>query len=219
MSARALSLGARGIDCNTALTASTAQAVYDHGYSFVIRYVPRVTAHESDLTATELAAIHATGLGLMVVQHVESETSWVPSAAKGTIYGQTAGRTCAAIGLAFATTVWLDLEGVANDTPADVVIGYCNAWYDAVAAAGFLPGLYVGWHCGLNPTELYGRLRFSAYWSSYNLNRDEYPAVRGAMMRQRVAKPDDIPVGIGFPIDVNLVTGDLLGAFPVMDIE
>lgn len=219
MSAQPLATAARGIDCNSALTVSTAQAVYDHGYEFVIRYIPRVTARDNDLTAEEGKAIRAAKLGLMIVQHVESEVSWVPTAAKGGIYGTTAAKVCTSLGVATGTSVWLDLEGVALGVSADVVVAYCNAWYDAVSAAGFLPGVYVGWHCGLDPADLYGRLRFTAYWAAYNLNSDEYPAVRGVMMRQRSAKDGDVPVGIGFPIDVNIVTGDLMGDFPVMDLE
>lgn len=218
MSAKPLSLAARGIDCNAPLNTTTAEAVFDHGYEFVIRYVPRVTASANDLTADEVKAIRAAKLGLMIVQHVESETSWVPTAAKGGIYGTTAAKVCTALGIAKGTSVWLDLEAVSPMVPADVVVAYCNAWHDAVALSGFLPGVYVGWHCGLDATDLYGRLRFQLYWAAYNLDADEYPAVRGVTMRQRAAKPDDIPIGITFSMDVNIVTGDLLGAFPVMDL-
>src|SRR5437879_11294103 len=64
-------------------------------------------------------------------------------------------------------------------TPAAQVIDYCNRWHAAVAGAGYVPGLYVGFHCGLDATQLYRALRFSHYWCAYNLNADEMPIVRG----------------------------------------
>lgn len=216
MSITTLAAGARGIDCNTALTETTARAISEHGYSFVLRYVPRVTNHQGDVTVAELDIIRASGLGLMAVQHVEAG-EWYPTGLKGIVYGTTAAKRCLTIGLARGTSVWCDLESVATDVAPDDVVAFCNQWYKPVSEAGYKPGLYVGWHCGLDAKALYYKLRFASYWSAYNLNADEYPVKRGVQMHQRAAKPEDIPPGVHFPIDVNLVTGDALGGFPVID--
>jgi len=50
--------------------------------------------------------------------------------------------------------------------PAEQVIGYCNAWYDAVDAAGYVPGLYVGAGSLLDGQALRFRLKFLHYWKS-----------------------------------------------------
>jgi hypothetical protein len=152
----------------------------------------------------------------MPVQHVESESSWKPTDDKGRQYGQAAADACMAAGIPSGTTVWLDLEGVAEDTSHEQVIRYCNLWHDAVAAAGFEPGIYVGWHCGLTPVELYGRLKFSHYWAAYNLNADEYPITCGVSMKQHAAASGDKPGGVTFDIDTDVVLGDKMGRFPTL---
>jgi hypothetical protein len=48
--------------------------------------------------------------------------------------------------------------------PQDV-IDYCNAWYGAVAAAGFVPGLYVAYDAILSGQQIYD-LAFEHYWQS-----------------------------------------------------
>jgi hypothetical protein len=154
----------------------------------------------------------------MLVQHVESDREWIPSSEKGRIYGDTAAASANRIGYAPGATLWLDLEGVGVGVPQSVVIAYCNRWHERVSAAGYQPGLYVGWHCGLTAYDLYWRLKFAAYWSAYNLDTNEHPAVRGVQMRQRAAKPDDYPNGIPFAIDVNVITGDALRGFPMIDV-
>lgn len=218
MSIRTLEAGARGIDCNTELTAGTVRAIADHGYQFVLRYVPRVTTRHGDLTASELDLIRDAGLGVMAVQHVEPG-EWYPTGLKGIVYGTTAAKRCLTLGVARGTSVWCDLESVAKDAAPVDVIAFCNQWEKPVKDAGYRPGLYVGWQCGLSPKDLYYKLRVANYWSAYNLNADEFPAVRGVQMRQREAHPVDIPPGVHFPIDVNIVTGDALGGFPVADVQ
>lgn len=212
---------ARGFDCNRPLTAVEAQKMFDHGYRFAVRYVPRVTGRSHDLSKDEIDHLFAAGLAVMPVQHVESESSWVPSIEKGREYGQGAADYCRSLGIPSKTCVWLDLEGVSTDFLSTIVqrkaaiIAYCNYWHDRVAAAGFTPGIYVGWHAGLNAAELYERLKFSHYWAAYNLNADQAPAKRGVQMRQGAAKAGDVPKGLELSIDTNVVTGDQLGGFPI----
>jgi hypothetical protein len=210
-SVQAIPAGMRGFDCNVPVTYAAARAFVDAGYRFAVRYVPRVVSKPHDLTREEVANLHRAGLAVMPVQHVASETAWTPTAALGARYGITAGATAQTLGIGAGTTVWLDLEGVAPSVGAYDIIGYCNAWWGHVHAIGYQPGLYVGWHAGLTPMQLYRALKFSRYWAAYNLNRDQYPAVRGVCMKQGAGKP---PSGIGYPIDTNLVHADALGGLP-----
>ena len=112
--------------------------------------------------------------------------------------------------------VWCDLEGVTVGTPAAQVIDYCNQWHAAVAAAGYVPGLYVGFRCGLTPAQLYRALRFTHYWGAYNLNSDEAPAVRGLQMKQSSPKALDAVAGCAFEFQVDTVRGDALGGHPTL---
>jgi len=45
------------------------------------------------------------------------------------------------------------------------VIDYCEAWYQAVSVAGYIPGLYVGAGALLTSQQLYN-LPFQHYWRS-----------------------------------------------------
>jgi hypothetical protein len=153
----------------------------------------------------------------MAVQHVENEESWTPTIDKGRLYGATAAGQAQGCGLAQGTTIWLDLEGVDTYVPAEEIISYCNHWHDKVAAAGYQPGIYVGWHCGLSPEQLYKRLRFTRYWGAYNLNVDQYPAVRAICLKQRAAKADDVPEGFSRDFDVDTSRPDLKGDCATVD--
>lgn len=203
--------GARGFDVNTPLTAITAQAFVEAGFAFVARYVPRVAPHANDITPTEANLIVGAGLGLLLVQHVESESSWLPSSDKGMAYGAVAASHAQHVGLPPGATVVCDLEGVAMDTEHEVVIDYLKHWYAPVNAAGYLPALYVGWRCGLTPDELYRRTPFARYWGAYNLDVDQRPAVRGVCLQQHAAKPGDVPNGVGLEIDCDTAMPDALG--------
>jgi hypothetical protein len=205
--------GAKGFDCNTVVRSADATRFINAGYHFAVRYVARETPHSNDITAAEFRALIGAGLGVMLVQHVESETTWMPTDDKGKRYGRTAAAIASEVGYPKGATVWLDLEGVSLIATADVITRYCNLWFDAVYAAGFLPGLYVGWHAGLTADQLYRRLKFIRYWAAYNLNADQRPATRGVCMQQ---SPGRAPDGVPFPIDVNTVTGDHLGGLPML---
>lgn len=203
----------RGFDCNTNVLPRQADVFRRAGYSFAVRYIKRTLQHPFDVTKNEVAALHSAGLALMLVQHVESERAWFPDANKGRIYGQNAVAHCVDLRAPAGITVWLDLEGVDQSVPDEQVIRYCNYWHDQVAAAGYLPGIYVGWHSGLSPDQLYRRLKFTRYWAAFNLNRDQYPSVRGVCMKQGTTSS---PNGIAFQIDSNTILGDRLGGFPTL---
>jgi hypothetical protein len=208
--------GVRGIDTTERLTAASAAVLHGHGYRFCVRYVRRDKPHPSALNSTEAGAILDSGLGLMLVQYVESEKAWIPTPAKGATNGGVAAAETAKLGVPWGVTIWCDLEGVKVGTPRHQVIDYCNQWHSAVSAAGYVPGLYVGYHAGLSPTQLYLRLRFTHYWGAYNLNADQFPAVRGLQMKQSLRRPEDTIPGVQLDFQVDKVRADRLGGLPTL---
>jgi hypothetical protein len=97
------------------------------------------------------------------------------------------------------------------------VIEFANNWHAAVASAGYKPGLYVGYGCRLTAQQLYANLRFDCYWSAYNLDAENYPAVRGVCMRQSVAKLADLVLPFTTQtMDVDTITADAKGGSPTL---
>ncbi len=206
--------GVRGFDTTETVGPKTAVAFRRSGYRFAVRYVRRDKPHASALKASEARSLLATGIGLMLVQYVESESAWTPGAAKGTKNGGVAASECELLGVPWGVTVWCDLEGVAPGTSSQRVIDYCNAWHAAVAGAGYTPGVYVGYRAGLTPRQLYRALRFTHYWGAYNLNVDQYPAVRGIQMKQGRARQSDRPNGVTIDFQTDRIRADALGGRP-----
>lgn len=207
--------GIKGFDCNTFVSTDSGRALHALGHRFAMRYVRRMQPRSNDLSTIEIENVFKAGLALMPVQHVESESSWIPSEDKGRMYGDNAASSALALGIPRGVTVWLDLEGVAVGTPAETVVRYCNLWFQRVFALGYQPGLYVGWHCGLSPEELSTRLRFTRYWAAYNLNRDQEPAGRGICMKQREATAEE-RAAVPFAIDGNSIRADKRGDYPTL---
>ncbi len=208
--------GVRGFDTAETVTAGAAAAFHKKGYRFCVRYVRRDKPHRSALSRIEAKSLLNAGLGLMAVQYVESDSSWNPTAAKGSRNGEIAASEAGMLELPWGVTVWCDLEGVAVGTPAQRVIDYCNRWHAAVSRAGYVPGLYVGYHAGLTRMQLYRALRFTHYWGAYNLNADQYPAVRGLQMKQSQRKAGDSPPVHGLDFQVDKVRADALGGRPTL---
>jgi hypothetical protein len=206
----------RGFDANQKIGPKTAAAFRRHGYSFCIRYVRRKKVNAHDLSPAEAKTILGAGLGLMPVQHVESESSWLPTPAKGDEFGQTAADDAERIGFPPGITLWCDLEGVAKGTPSAQVIEYCNRWHSRVAAAGYVPGVYLGFRYGMSATQAFKALRFTRYWGAFNLNKDEEPIVRGLLMRQAERKPADVPPGTSVDFQTDKVRKDKLGGLPTL---
>jgi hypothetical protein len=168
------------------------------------------------LTTAEAANLLNAGLGIMLVQYVESESAWTPTAKKGTTNGGVAASEAERIGSPWGVTIWCDLEGVAVGSPRQQVIDYCNRWHSAVSGAGYVPGLYVGYHSGLTATQLYAKLRFTHYWGAYNLNSDEVPIVRGVQMKQSRHRPQDLVPDLQVDFQVDRITADRLGGRPTL---
>lgn len=212
----ALPEGTRGFDCNTTVSELAAGKFYRAGFRFAVRYVRRRQANVYDVTLTELVHLLEAGLGVMLVQHFAGE-DWMPISSLGIEYGANAVDHAKAVGYPQGAVLWCDLESVKKGWDPENIIAYCNRWHDTVAAAGFDPGLYVGWHCGLSPDQLYGRLKFRRYWAAYNLNRDQYPSVRGVQMQQRPYPGVDARVpGIAFQYDVDIIGRDARDGTPAL---
>jgi len=208
--------GLRGFDTAETVTEAAAAAFHRQGYRFAVRYVRRDKPHASALSAKEAKYLLNAGLGLMAVQYVESDSSWKPTAAKGSRNGEIAASEADKLDFLWGVTIWCDLEGVAVGTPAQSVIDYCNRWHSEVSGAGYVPGLYVGYRAGLTPLQLYRSLRFTHYWGAYNLNADKYPAVRGLQMKQSQRKPEESPAGFGLDFQTDRVSADALGGRPTL---
>jgi hypothetical protein len=201
--------GLAGFDVNQVLSASQAQAFKDAGYDFCIRYIPRHDGSSSgNLTFDEATDILNAGLALMAVQHV-ANPGWAPTADLGTAYGSYAATWCSdTVGLPPGVNVWLDLEEVATDSAPDDVIAYCQAWYTAVKAAGYVPGIYIGYGVVLDGAQLYNDLSFQHYWRAYN--DDTIVATRGFQIKQTTEKTLN-----GITFDPNTTQEDNLGGTPL----
>jgi hypothetical protein len=196
--------GSQGFDVNQALTGPDAQNFKDHGYSFCVRYIPRVlNLAAGNLTNAESLAILNAGLALMVVQHA-SPSGWQPSTNLGTIYGNNAATYASqVVGLPQGMNIWCDLEDVPQGTNIQNIIAYCQAWYYAVHIAGYVPGLYVGFNVWLSPEQLYDDLSFQHYWRAYN---GPAVATRGFQMLQQTQKKLN-----GIEYDPDVAQNDSMG--------
>jgi hypothetical protein len=152
-----------GFDCDAVLSADLARQFFSQGYKFCLRYLSRAQAAQN-LTAQEATDILNSGLALMPVQHARAP-GWFPDASLGQQDGQEASANAKAIGFPTGVSLWCDLEGVNAAAPAQEVIDYSRAWYHAVHAAGYSPGLYVGAGTLLSGQQLFD-LPFRHYWRS-----------------------------------------------------
>lgn len=194
-------------DCNTPLNAAEAKTFVDAGMLGVGRYVPRTPANiPGNLTNAEIDVLLDAGLSVFAVQHV-SPDNWLATAALGLSYGAYAATYAKLIGLPALVSLFLDLEMVSPTSVASDIIAYCKAWFNEVSAAGYTPGIYVGWQSGLSDQELYD-LPFISYWAGYNC--DQSIPERGWQIRQHTAK-----VLNGISYDPNTVTADNKGSLPM----
>lgn len=206
--------GLKGFDADGVVKPTSAKALWNKGYRFALRYVRRVERHADDLGQAELEVLLSTGFGVMPVQHVESGF-WTPDEDKARTYGDNAALAACELGIPKGVTVWLDLESVKAGTPAQIVIDYCNLWHERVYWAGYQPGIYVGFQPILTGDQLYTKLRFTRYWSAYNLNADQFPVKRGVCMKQRPAAVNTL----GFDFDEDIAQNDDLGGFATMAVK
>lgn len=172
----------KGFDANAVVSAAQAQAFLAAGFQFALRYVGRTEMASHDLTTAEAETLLGAGLALMPVQHVLGG-EWIPNGPLGTEYGTNAAAFSQQIGFPPGVNVWLDLESVNTQAATSDVVAYCTSWYTQVAAAGYVPGVYIGWQPGLSGSQLYD-LPFDHYWAAYNVDGVSTPHPRGYQLVQ-----------------------------------
>lgn len=200
----------KGFDCNVKLSHEKALEFKKDGYEFVIRYVGRLKQASFDIDKKEIQDTLKAGLQLGIVQHCPGKPGIMPSKELGIEYGKNAALFSAESGYAKGCIIYLDLEDVNSSysNKQQEIIDFCNCWYLEVEKAGYTPGVYVGFNTWLTGDELYNKLKFKHYWKS--LSKVPDVTNRGYEMIQKGSGPvNDIS------IDVNTVTGDRLGNFPV----
>jgi Domain of unknown function (DUF1906) len=209
MVVKAATAGLLCFDVDQQLTDLEALEFVKAGYEACGRYIPRTPALiYGNLSSAEISTLLAAGLGIFVAQHCP-EPGWSPSATLGQKYGSYAAQYAAEIGLPKGMHLWLDLETPAETATAQNCIDYENAWSTAVKAAGYLPGVYVGYGLPLSPTQLFKDFIAAAYWSAYNYT--DGVATRGVQITQHTA---EILNGISF--DPNMISADLKGNLPML---
>ena len=178
-----------GVDCVSTITAASAAALAASGIRFVVRYL-------GSLTSDELETVLAADLLVSIVTFADK---W------------NAAQTLAELdqlGIPKGVTIWLDVESVEEDPTAAI-----NAWADALAAAGYVPGLYVGANIGPpdNPllAEALYKLHVVRYWAS--MSNTPTPQC-GWVLRQLYPTTN---VG-GVPVDVDVTQCDWEGRSCVM---
>ena len=100
----------------------------------------------------------------MPVQHVR-RPGWSPTQNLGQQDGQNAAQNAQVVGFPAGVSVWCDLEGLNRAAQAQDVIDYCQAWYEALQAGGYVPGLYVGARAPLTGQQI-ADSPFQHYWRS-----------------------------------------------------
>jgi len=197
--------GLKGFDSDTIINKDTANKFKKDGYSFCFRYLSREKGQQDgDLSFQEANDILNSGLALSAVQHVSSP-GWIPTGSLGTTYGENAAYNAASIGLPKGMNIWCDLEGIAKGTDSNTVIAYCNAWYDAVYKAGYIPGIYIGANAILNSQQLYWDIKFQHFWKS--MSNVPCVANRGYQLIQS-SQPNHIN---GISIDEDITHNDYKG--------
>jgi hypothetical protein len=207
-------IGAIGFDTAVPLTAATAQAYARQGFQFCVRYVSRTPAsHQSnaanglaDISEAEGKLILASGMALMVVQHVAG-TGWVPTPQLGKDYGSNAVTFAKAAGVPAGLNLWLDLENIPKGTAAADIIAYANEWFAQVAAAGYVPAVYIGFNVWLTPDQLFFDLKTQHYWRAAGNITDV--SHRGYQMFQHTSSTN------GVEFDKDVVMYDSLGGAPL----
>lgn len=160
--------GAIGFDVNHPITLDQSIAAFEAGFSFCVRYVPRLELiseppSDPDITFREADRILDSGLALFLVQHV-SNPGWLATGNKGMRYGRNAAIYATACGFPAKVNIFLDLEEVSTTSSSNAIEDFCNEWFDALTDFGYEPGVYVGSKNGLNAEQLFAETKFKHYW-------------------------------------------------------
>jgi Domain of unknown function (DUF1906) len=157
-----------GFDVNHPITLDQAIAAFESGFSFCIRYVPRLELSsepigDPDITFREANRILESGLAILLVQHV-SNPGWEATGSKGMRFGRNAAIYAANCGFPPKVNIFLDLEEVNSASSPNAIADFCNEWFDALIDFGYEPGVYVGSKNGLNADQLFKGTKFKHYW-------------------------------------------------------
>ena len=185
-------IGARGTDSVQSLTWSSAAALKAAGIDYVVRYLGSIT-HQ------ELEAILGAGLGFMPVTFADN------------FDGAATVRACNVLQLPPGTTVWLDLEN-SQESPENQ-IQLINAWADAVKAAGWEPGLYIGSPQQLTGPELTA-LHVVRYWKAPSRVVDRHGTLTEPAPGYCMLQLWPSVMWAGVWVDVDVVQQDYLGRVP-----
>ena len=164
MIAAPLEVGARGIDSepwSSVGDLKTAQALKASGIDFVSLYLGTVTP---EIVANVLAA----GLAFVPVTYANQTD------------GAKAVAQLKALGIPEGVTVFLDVEGASTLTDPAALWTAINAWADALLAAGYVPGIYVGSPQPFTSNELY-MLHVERYWRAPSRVLDRFGALAEPM--------------------------------------
>lgn len=195
-------VGARGVDSfpySLGGTCAQARALKASGVDFFVGYLGRMNPER-------LGFILDAGLAFM------------PVTVANTYDGVRSALQAKALGLPAGCTVWLDLEGkTAYETPPSQLIAKINTWADAIKAAKYEPGLYVGSPQPLTGEELW-KLNVVRYWKAPSRVFDRFgrpwdgPEKCGFCMWQMW--PQHTWKDTGVFVDVNMIGQDHLGRLP-----
>lgn len=176
--------------CDTLLTLTKADCINLVGKNVCVRagYIDHVTPQE-------LADQTSVGIAFMPVTYaLEFDASRAIARLQ-------------ALGIPTGVTVWLDVEGMNLDPMTTIV--KIDAWANAIAAAGYEAGLYVGAGCPLTSTQL-SWLAVTRYWHSCSIALE--PG-RGYCVIQ--LRPNDVTIA-GRDVDINVIQPDYRGDLPTV---
>ena len=173
-----------GVDCVTVITAGSAAALAAAGILFCVRYL-------GSLSPDELETILASG---MCVSPVTYADRFDP--------GETLAEL-SALGVPQGVTVWLDVESIATD-PTDRI----NAWADALTAAGYQPGLYVGANIGPPDTPLLAEALYKLRVVRYYRGMSNVPTPRCGFCLVQLYPTTNVG---GVPVDIDVTQHDWEG--------
>lgn len=187
-------VGMRGFDTVAKIDHPRAEALRSAGFDFAVRYLGK-------LSLAELKDIVGAGLGCMAVTYANR------------FDGLMAVAELRVLGMPQGATVWLDAEDVPMK-PLELQRAI-NAWANALRAAGYDPGLYVGSGVGLTSAELYS-LGVDRYWHSLSrvLDRHGQLAEPGVGWCMHQLYPSVQRAGV--LVDVDVIQQDYKARVPSM---
>jgi hypothetical protein len=194
-------VGSIGFDCVTTLDSTSAARMKGVGFDFAVRYLGGVSV-------SEMGDILGAGLGLELVTYSRAP-GWTPSAALGSQDGAQDVAQLHALGVGAGMVVWIDLEGSGGDMSATTE--WINARSQALVAAGYIAGVYVGSGCVLDGAQLYALPHVSRYWRAFN---EGIPVPSCGFCQMQLYPPDQTVEGI--EIDHDATQQDYSGRVPTM---